>query len=435
MHHPHSLRRRLLAGAGAAALALTGIGLSASPAAAAPEPFFSPVQGNLALKGSPSAFSGVTIEGTYDAETGALTAQATFPRSTQVRENQPAPGNDAEVVVQVSQPEPAVGTVSDTGEVTLDATFQIILESVTLISQETGVRTPIPIGDPGTCKFAPIEVGLTGTATGTDGGPVSITVIPPPVTPATDCGPLGALIYPQVAGPGPGEDPNSAELSFVVSSAQAQVEAIYQAVLGRTVANDQASLDYWAGRIEGGESPASVATRIARSREGWRNAVIDSYRIALQREPEAAGVDYWTQALVKIQDQPFLIGRMFSSPEAAAAAAEAFPEATSSNEAFVAHAYQVLFDRLPDAGGLAYWTDRIDAAGNEAVARTDIAERFYRHPEGVAAAVDAASMAVCDVPAEGDQAEILANAFVAAKYHTRVLLAVASVTPCPVLPD
>jgi hypothetical protein len=429
----------VLAGAGAAALALTGIGFSASPAAAAPETFFSSVEGNLALKGSPSVFNGVTIAGTYDAETGALTAQAVFPQSTQVRENQPAAGTNAEVVVQVSQPEPATGTVSETGEVALDATFQIILQSVTLIAQETGARTPLPIGEPGTCKFAPIEVDLVGTATSTGDGPVTISVaddefvIPPPVNPATDCGPAGFLIYPNVAGPAPGEDPNSAALSFVVSSAQAQVEAIYQAVLGRTAANDQASLDYWANRIEGGESPASVALVIARSREGWRNAVIDSYRIALQREPETAGVNYWTNSLLKAQDQPYLIGRMFSSPEAAAAAEEAFPDAPSSNAAFVAHAYQVLFDRAPDAGGLAYWTDRINAASNQAAARNDVAERFYRHPEGVSAAADAASVVVCGVPAQGEQAEILADGFVAGKYNTRVLLAVASVTPCPEL--
>lgn len=441
------LRRRLAAVTGAAALALTTLGLSASPAAAAPEPYFSFVDGEIAVKGSPSPFSGVTIAGTFDEDTGGFTAQATFPQSTQVREDA-VPDQDAEVVIQVSQPEPAAGTISETGDVALDAVFQLVLESVTLVHQDTGARSPLPLGpEPDSCKFFPIEVGLTGTATGGDDSPVTVSVsddsfvIPEPDNPATDCGPLGALIYPKVSGPAEGEEPNSAELSFTLSSAQAQVEAIYQAVLGRSTATDPVGLEFWSGRLQAGESPTRVASRIARSTEGWRNAVIDSYGIAFDRAPETSGLTYWTEALIWDQDQAFLIGRLLSSPEANEDANVAFPEAASSNQAFVEHLYVVLFGRSADESGRDFWTARLDSAedrprtegepDNQAVARTQLAQSFYRNTETVRFAVNSASLAVCGVPASGDQAEILSDAFVASNYHTRVLLAVASVTPCP----
>ncbi|QYG95062.1 DUF4214 domain-containing protein [Iamia sp. SCSIO 61187] len=420
-----------------AAIAVTGFGIGASPASAAPEAYFSPVDGNIAVKGSPSEFSGVTIEGTYDAETGDLTARATFPKTTQIRENA-LPGTNAEVVIQVSQPEPGVGTVSETGDVVLDAVFQMVIESVTLVNQGTGARTPLPLGPtPDSCRFHPIEVGLTGTATGAEGGPLTVSVsddsfvIPEPANPATDCGPLGSLIYPNVSGPAEGEDPNSADLSFVLSSAQAQVEAIYQAVLGRSAEPD--GLAYWAGRIQAGTSPTRVAMTIARSREGWALAVGDSYRIALDREADEDGIDWWTDALVRAQDQPFLIGRLLSSAEANRQAEDAFPEAASSNEAFVRNLYPTLFGRDADEGGVAFWTARLDAADNVAVARTSLAQRLYRNNETVSYAVDSASQAVCGTPASGEQASTLAEAFTTSNYHTRVLLAIAAITPCPVV--
>lgn len=435
---PRRLRRAFAGAALVSGLGAGVIGLAAAPAAAAPEPYLSSVEGNIAVKGSPAAFSGVSITGTYDADTGDLTARATFPKTTQLRENNPAPGFNAEVVLQVSQPEPAEGTVVD-GVVTLDAEFQMVVESLTLINQADGSRTPLPLGPtPDSCRFGPIEVGLTGTAEpSSEGGPLRVSVsdpefvIPQPADPANDCGPLGSALIPNIAGPNEGEDPNSAELSFTLSSSQAVVEAIYQTVLGRSAEPD--GLAYWAGRIQTGTSPTAVAIAVARSAEGWANAVVDSYGLVLDRAPEVAGVRYWvdTMGRAQAQDQPFLVGYLAGSPEGGALAREQFPEATSGTDAYVRFLYSTLLGRAPSEGDVTFWTTRIETATSQVAGRQAAGAFFYRSPEIVARFVSQASIAACGEAATGEHAQTLANAFTSSGYKTRVLLAVATVTPCP----
>ncbi|MEO6988943.1 MAG: DUF4214 domain-containing protein [Aquihabitans sp.] len=422
-------KRRLRRASATAVLALAASTFAvASPASAAPEQFSGPVTGNLAVKGDPNPFTGVAIEGTIDADAGTISAQATFPQSSIIREDA-IPGIDAEVKIQVTQPAAGTGTYDSTsGALTLDASFQLEITGVDLINKNTGDVSPLDIGD-GTCVFSPIEVDLVGTATGS---PLTATladdsfVIPEPAEPATDCGPLGALIIPNVAGPAVGEDPNSAELNFGLTSLGMQVDAIYQTVLERSP--DMAGRDYWVSRLNTGTPLLTVAKTIAKSREGWSNSVNDTYVIALDRMADPTGLEYWTGALLRDQRPAYLAGQLFASSEAYGnAMSEADPDATAS-EAFVSYLYERVLDRGPDASGLAYWSGRIDAAPNGSIARIAVVASIMSLNEPVNVAANSANEAACGEPATGERLKALADIYRSSSYNFRITLAVAAAT-------
>lgn len=399
----------------------------ASPASATPETFSGPVTGYLAVKGDPNPFSGVTIEGSLDADAGTISAQATFPASSIIQEDA-LPDQNAEVTIQVTQSEAATGTYDATsGALTLDATFSLEITEVNLVHQVTGERNEVPIGE-GTCVFNPIEVDMVGTATGS---PLQATlsddsfVIPEPANPETDCGPLGALIYPNVAGPAEGEDPNSAELSFGLSPLGMQVDALYQTVLDRDP--DPAGREYWVSKLNTGTPLLTIAKSIAQSREGWSNSVNDTYVIALDREADPSGLRYWTGALLRDQRPAYLAARLFSSAEAYGNAMNVAPD-LSESEAFVTYLYERVLDRAPDGIGLSYWSTRIAAAPNGAVARMALVTSVMLFDEPVNVAAQAANQSACGEPATGERLTTLANVYRDSSFNHRITMAVAAAT-------
>lgn len=400
-----------------------------SPASAEPEPFSGPVTGNLAVKGDPNPFTGVSIAGTIDADAGTLSAQATFPASSIVKEDAIEGAFDAEVKIQVTQPGAGTGTYdSETGALTLDAAFQLEITGVDLISQANGVRSPLDIGA-GTCIFGPIVVDLVGTATGS---PLQANlvddsfVIPEPVNPATDCGPLGSLIIPNVAGPADGEANNSAALNFGLTPLGMQVDAIYQTVLQRDP--DPAGRAYWISRLNTGTPLLAVAKSIAKSYEGWSNSVNDTYEIALDRAADPTGLQYWTGALLRDQRPAYLAGQLFASAEAYGNAMSAADPGTSESEAFVNYLYGRVLDRVPDPGGLAYWSARIDAAPNGSIARMSAVASIMSLSEPIDVAANAANQEACGAPATGERLTTLAAAYRSSSYNYRITLAVAAAT-------
>lgn len=74
------------------------------------------------------------------------------------------------------------------------------------------------------------------------------------------------------------------------------------------------------------------------------------YQLALERDPEEEGLQYWTDELASgNMTGAEVAGGFFFSPE--------MKNKNLSNEEFLERLYKVMMDRTPDAGGRAYWLD------------------------------------------------------------------------------
>ncbi len=104
-----------------------------------------------------------------------------------------------------------------------------------------------------------------------------------------------------------------------------------------------------------GGGPTGVLLRAA----GERSLVTHYYRSILRRAPDAAGKDYWEAEAVRVaglganltETWFAMSGSFFFSPEYAAFQRD--------DAGFVTDLYTTFFNRVPDAGGLAYWTGEI----------------------------------------------------------------------------
>ncbi len=156
----------------------------------------------------------------------------------------------------------------------------------------------------------------------------------------------------------------SAELEFAAGERPLddQVVRLYQAVFGR--APDDQGLHYWIDQRIAGASLEALAAEFTGSTE-WANRYgADSsteetinllYRNVLDREPDAEGLAFWQasglttpQLIVNFSDSQENIRRTSTSPPMTPA------------EGVVCRLYLGVFGRAPDAGGMEFWTARID---------------------------------------------------------------------------
>jgi len=89
-----------------------------------------------------------------------------------------------------------------------------------------------------------------------------------------------------------------------------------------------------------------------------QTAIASLYTALFNRAPDAAGFDFWTQALVSGASLSSLTGTFLNSPESTAI----YPSSQTASQ-FVTTFYQTVFGRAPDTGGLAFWTSVLDVAG------------------------------------------------------------------------
>ena len=87
-------------------------------------------------------------------------------------------------------------------------------------------------------------------------------------------------------------------------------------------------------------------------------AITNLYVALFDRAPDAAGLNFWSQALINGASLDTLIQGFLTSPEA-----ENIYPASQTSEQFVSAFYQTVFSRAPDAGGLVFWVDALNAAG------------------------------------------------------------------------
>lgn len=154
-------------------------------------------------------------------------------------------------------------------------------------------------------------------------------------------------------------------------SAGAQVQRMYDSVHGR--APDVGGLNFWIDRIEqDGWSLSAVAQAFTDSPEFQaRIGTLDDpafvsfvYRQVLGRDVDPGGQDYWLGRLAGGMSRSDLLGSFSESAEHRARTADMVDQGYFRSDPH-AQAVSLLYDsfagRLPDAGGLAFWTERLQS--------------------------------------------------------------------------
>lgn len=105
-----------------------------------------------------------------------------------------------------------------------------------------------------------------------------------------------------------------------------------------------------------------------------RAKVIRLYWAFFERQPDLGGLGYWTGRLVA--------GKKLATAATQFSTSSEFKNTYGplSNSAFVTLIYQNIFDRDPDASGLAYWTKKLDT---KAKAKGEVMLAFSESSEGV----------------------------------------------------
>jgi len=150
------------------------------------------------------------------------------------------------------------------------------------------------------------------------------------------------------------------------------IDILYRTILDREP--DPAGRIYWLNRMNGGLPRVDVFAGFVDSIEFgtladaagiYRGTFAPSpisrmqpfiarlYRLALEREPDAGGMAYWTNRLVQGRTGgQVAYGFIFSAE---------MNNRNLSNGDFVDILYRTFLDREPDAGGRAYWIARLQA--------------------------------------------------------------------------
>lgn len=93
--------------------------------------------------------------------------------------------------------------------------------------------------------------------------------------------------------------------------------------------------------------------------------VVRLYRTALNRQPDAEGLNYWTEAIWRKTRTPYDAASQFIE-------SEEFRSKQYSDKKYLTILYQTFFDRQPDAAGYAYWQEQLKAG----MSRTQVLKHF-----------------------------------------------------------
>jgi hypothetical protein len=162
-------------------------------------------------------------------------------------------------------------------------------------------------------------------------------------------------------------------ITFDGHSDAAEVVRLYATMLDRNP--DQAGLVFWSGKmaqgtdlldaIKGFLNSAEFITRFGGMTD--KQLVSALYREALGREPEAGGLAWHVQNLAHGASRAETIKNFITSDEAAKNFEAEHPGGLwvpDPHARLVGMAYDAVFDRAPDAGGLKYWAEKL-AAGTD----------------------------------------------------------------------
>ncbi|MBD0272345.1 MAG: DUF4214 domain-containing protein [Acetobacteraceae bacterium] len=161
-------------------------------------------------------------------------------------------------------------------------------------------------------------------------------------------------------------------LVFATDDPAAQVVRLYEAALDRTP--EQGGLNFWIDAVQHGRPLAELAQCFLDSAEfharfgdttGTNGAFVDRlYHNVLGREGDIQGYAYWSKAVGYGMGRADVLAAFSESAENKAATAALVQNGIwdrSEAAAGVASLYDTVFDRLPDAPGLAFWKEAIEA--------------------------------------------------------------------------
>jgi glucose/arabinose dehydrogenase len=142
------------------------------------------------------------------------------------------------------------------------------------------------------------------------------------------------------------------------------VEWAYSKVLARSP--DPGGLAFWRGHIDGGGDPVVLLGALVHSGEAdaWMGQVLRAYRAAYGRGADLGGLSHWLGRRVGAGGRSFrevAYSSFIRSPEFDA------KYAGTTDEEFVRRVYANALGRQPDAGGLAYWSGRLNSTSRPQV--------------------------------------------------------------------
>lgn len=125
------------------------------------------------------------------------------------------------------------------------------------------------------------------------------------------------------------------------------VVEVYNSILHRDP--EDAGRLYWMGLLDSGRTREEVTAAIQASPEAQQGSIDDLYRTWLGRAAEPAGIDAWTRLLAS--------GRSISDVQAGILASEEFWSRNGGNESgFLTGLYQAVLNRTPETAGMNAWT-------------------------------------------------------------------------------
>jgi hypothetical protein len=137
----------------------------------------------------------------------------------------------------------------------------------------------------------------------------------------------------------------------------------YEELLGRTP--DAAGLSLFLGLLSTGASRTLVASDLLNSTEYHTDLANDMYEQILSRPADPGGLATFVQLLSSGASEDQVIADMVGSPEF-------FSDSGGSNGSFVDHVYQALLGHAPDAAGLEFFVEQLNAGLSPTAVATEV---------------------------------------------------------------
>jgi hypothetical protein len=135
------------------------------------------------------------------------------------------------------------------------------------------------------------------------------------------------------------------------------VARMYTEVLNRASAPANGEVNFWGGQLNAGASREQVAVNFVTSTERRSEVINQLYEQYLGRPADVGGLNYWLAVWAAHQGPEMVQAGIIGSQEY-------FNTAGGTPQAWVTRLYQNLFNRNPDPGGLAYWTNYVETNPN-----------------------------------------------------------------------
>lgn len=141
----------------------------------------------------------------------------------------------------------------------------------------------------------------------------------------------------------------------LLPGSQQFVTAAYYDVLGRAP-ESQTVIDFWAAAITAGMSRTAMANAFNNSDEYRAKRINEAYQAAFGRAPDAGGFDFWmTNLRAGVLSPEDLYSTFLYSNEMYSV------QGGGTDAGYVTALYRALLGRDPDSAGLQYWTSQLAA--------------------------------------------------------------------------